>query len=109
MLCYDGCLDTAPDIEFGRDAHEARSTGLHQILENAICHRFMEGTFLPVRPDVELKRPELDAALVRYVLDVQRSKVGLSCLRTEAGEFGNPNPDRIIPWRHRIIEYFELL
>lgn len=69
----------------------------------------MEGAFLSVGPDIELERFEFDAALVRHVLDVQGSKVGLSCLRAEAREFGNLNPDRIIPLRGRIIENFELL
>lgn len=102
-------VDAATNVELRRKAHEAGRAALHQIRKDAIGHRFMEGTLLAIGPNVKLKRFELEAALVGHVLNVQGSKVRLSGLRTETREFGNPDANRIIPLRRRIVEDFELL
>lgn len=100
-------VDAAAYIEAALHPHEARAAGGDQIIQQAVCDRFVKGALIPERCDVELERFQLDALLVRDVIQINGGEVGLSGLRTQAGEFGNFDMDRVVAVRLRIAEGFD--
>src|SRR5205085_3612729 len=65
-------------------------------VEDAVRHRLVESAFVAIEPDVELQRFQLDAQLVRNVVEHQRREVRLSGHRTDAGELRNLHVDPVI-------------
>ena len=75
-------------LELALDARAPRRDRGHQVVEDAVGDRLVEGALVAVRPEVELPRLELDAELVGHVLDADGGEVGLAGLGAQAGELG---------------------
>ena len=107
MLGDDCRIDAAADIEFRRQPHEARREQLHQVIENSVCHSFVERAFVAERPDIKFQRFQFDARICWNVLEEHCGEVGLTCLRTETGELRQPHPNRVVALRIRIRKRLE--
>jgi hypothetical protein len=71
--------------------------GTDQVIQNTVGNGFMEGPFIAVGPEVELEGFKLHTEFVRDIADLDRGKIWLPCLGTEAGELRAVEPDFIVP------------
>ena len=108
MRDHDRRRDAAAHPEFAVHRELARRDRLHEVIANLIRHRFVKRAFVAVAPQVELQALELDAQLVRHVVDGDRGKIRLPGHRTQAGELGAVENDVVIALPLRIRERIEL-
>jgi hypothetical protein len=102
-------MDSAAHVEIADYRHGPRMTGLNQIIENAIDDGFVEGSFFPKRPEIELEGFELDTQLIRHVANPDGRKVRLPGARADARELRAFHADFVIPFRSRIRKGLQLL
>src|SRR5262249_11160600 len=93
VLGDDVGVDAAAHVPYTGQAHAARPGRGDQVVEDAVGHGLVEGALVAVAPDVELERLELDAGLVRHVLQVQGGEVGLAGHGADTGELGHAHAD----------------
>ncbi len=101
--------DAAAHVPLGRDAHEAGRQCAHEVVQDFVGHGFVEFAFVAEAPGVELEALELDAELVRNIVDHQHGKVRLAGHRAQAGEFWHLDMDLEIPPGAGIGEGVEIL
>src|SRR5262249_34429868 len=94
--------DAAAHRELADDLHAARPDRGHQVVEDPVGHRLVEGALVPVAPKIELERLELHAELVRNVVDPDRREVGLPGERAGARELRAIEPDLVVALGPRI-------
>src|SRR5580698_8191481 len=102
MLHDDGGVDSAANVEFGHQTHEARRRCANQLAQDLVGHRLVKGAPVAERPDVQLQRFQLDAALIGDVFELESREVRLTGLRTQAGEFREGHPDGVVAFRRGI-------
>ena len=93
----DDRVDPASDEEVANNLHEARMAGSHEVVEDLVRHRLVEGAFVPVRPEIELEALELHAERVGNVPDPDRREIRLAGPRTEARELGALEGNLVVP------------
>ena len=98
----DDRLDAAAHREVPHDLDPARRRRGHEIVQDPVGHVLVEGPFVPVRPDVELDRLELEQVPVRHVADSNRGEVGLAGAGAHARELGDLEADLVVAVRVRI-------
>src|SRR6056297_563787 len=108
MLDHHLRVDTAADVEIRRQPQEAGVRGSHQILQDPVGDRLVEGALVTERPHVELQGFQFDAADIGNVLEVQRGEVRLAGLRAQAGELRHRDTDGIIAARIGVLERLQL-
>ena len=101
-------VDTTANVELGSQPHEMRITGGNKIIKYLICHGFVKGAFVPVRPDVEFEGFQFDTAFIGDVFEVQCGKVRLPRFLSNTGELRRIDAYSIVAARLRIIEGFKL-
>jgi hypothetical protein len=105
---YHCGVDAAAHVELGAQPHETGFGGAHQISENFVGHRFMEGPLVTKRPDVHLQRLQLHTTLIRHIFQGHLREIGLPGLRAKTGELGNRDADRVVSFRAGIVEGFQI-
>ena len=108
MLGNDVCINSATHVPARRDSGEARLDGSDDFVEYVVGDFFVECADVSEAPHEHFERFQLDARLVRDVLDREVREVRLARERTVAGELWNLNVDQIIPSCMRIGERVEL-
>jgi hypothetical protein len=108
VLGDDGGVDAAAHVEVRGQPHEAWLGDFDQVIQDAIGHRLVKGTFVTERPDVEFERLQFHTALIRHVFELERGEIGLTGLGTQAGELRHVDADGVIPRGHGVIEGFEV-
>ncbi len=93
----DRCVDSAANVEFGRQADKPWAEQGVQIVEYFIRDRFVKSASIAETPKIEFQGLELDAVSVGYVFKIQGREVWLAGFRAQASKFGDPNTDRVIP------------
>ena len=92
----DDCADTAADVKVAFDLKLPRIDGRDNIVGDAIGDCFVERTFVPIGPEVELEALELNAELIWYIRDLYVSKVWLSGFGAETCELWAVKEDLVI-------------
>src|ERR1700752_1852683 len=92
----NGGEDPAAHVEARREAQVPRLDRGVQVIGDLVRHGFVKGAAVAERPDVELERFELDAAPVRYVLEIERREVRLSGARAQAGDLREMHADGVV-------------
>src|SRR5581483_10912677 len=95
-------LNAAAHRENSFDAQAPRLKSAHQVVEDSIGHRLVERALAAKRPQVQLERLELDAALLGDVADADGGEVGLTRHRAHAGELGALEADLVVALRARV-------
>src|SRR3989304_2215921 len=101
-------LDAAAHVEVAHYLDPARLGGGGKVVQDPVGDVLMEGPLVPVRPDVELERLELDQVLVGDVADAEGGEVGLAGAGAEAGKLGDGDVDFVVAVRVRVGDDFEL-
>lgn len=101
-------IDTATDVEFRGQTHEAWFDGRDQIGKHLVGDRFVERPLVPIGPDIEFQRFEFDAEGFGHVFQGEFGEIRLACLRAETGEFRYANTNRVIAFRLRIGKGFQI-
>ena len=76
----------------------------HEIVQNAVGYRFIEGALIPIRSKIKLERLAFDAETVRHVIDVDSGKIWLACDWTNGSEIVRFKMNPIIAARRGISE-----
>ena len=97
-----GKRDSAAGGEFRGHDHFARGAGFDEIVENAVCHRFIERALVAIRREIKFERFAFDAEAVGHVIDIDSSKIGLTSYRTNGSEIVCLKMNSVISPRSRI-------
>src|SRR5262249_1046712 len=84
------------------------TAGCHEVIEQAVDHRFVEDPLVAVALEGELERLQFDAQIPGGVGAGDVAQVRLARLRTLAGELGANDLDGVIAARIGVGEGFEL-
>src|SRR5439155_6092350 len=95
-------LDPAAHVEVPDHLDPARLGGRHEVVQNPVRHVLVERALVPVRPEVELERLELDQVLVGHVADADRREIGLAGPGAGTGELRHRHRDLVVPLRVRV-------
>ncbi len=104
----DGGMDAAAHEELAGHLHPPRLAGGHQVVQNLVDHRLVERPLIPVRPQIQLERLQLDTLVIGHVMDFDMGEIRLAGARTQAGELRALHIDLVIPVRVRVEEHFQL-
>jgi len=107
MLGHDVGVNPAAYVPPGRYSGEAGRNGHDDLVEHVVGDSFVEGADIAEAPHEHLERLQLDAGLVRDVLNGEVRKIGLAGERAVAGELGNLDVNQIVPARMRVREAVE--
>ena len=99
--------DSAPRGELRGYDRLAWRTRFHEIVQNAVRYRFVEGTLIPIRREIKLKRLAFDAQTIRDVIDVYPAKIRLAGDWTNRSEIIRFEMYPIIPTRGGIWKSLE--
>src|SRR5205807_5356738 len=92
-------VDAAPDEPVGANGHAPGGHGLDQVVEDAVGDVLVEGALVPVAPQVELQRLELDDGRAWDIGDGDGGEVGLTRHGTHAGELRGLAAHLVVPPR----------
>lgn len=102
-------VDATAHIEHGGEAHIARLGSFDQFVEDLVGYGFVEAAFVAEAPEVHLQCLQFHAGFVGNVFQIQRAKIRLAGLGTEAGELGHAHANGEIALRGGVGEGFERL
>lgn len=108
VVCNDRGENAAAHVEFCRETQITRFQGCNQVIDNPVCHRFVESVLVAERPDIELEAFKFDTLLVRNIIQNQGREIGLSGFGTQTGKLGNLHMDMVVPFLSRIGEGFQV-
>ena len=80
MFSFNGNANSTPDIENASDFAPVWIQHFNQVIQDLVDYVLMECAFVAVRPQVKFKRFRFDHFLVRYILDMDFSKIWLAGL-----------------------------
>ena len=107
ILRTNGESDSATRRELrGHDCLPWRAC-IHEIVKDVVGYRFIEGAFIPIRSEIELKRLAFNTATIGDIIDVDPGKVRLSCDWTNGGEIVRFEMNVVIPPGRRIWKRLE--
>jgi len=107
MFGHDSGVDSSAHVELGRQARESGTHAGCQIVQDLVGNGFVEGAGVPIRPDIEFERFQLDTEGIWHIIEGQRREIRLPGLGAQAGEFRDANSDRVVAQGIRIREEFE--
>ena len=93
---YDG-LDATAHIELDYDLSPPRFRSSYKIIEDSVRKMFVEDANGTKGMEVKLKRFELYAEGIRFIIDDDIRKIGHARLRTDAGELIRFKVNCVIP------------
>ncbi len=96
--CDDG-VDAAAHKKISEDFHKPGLDCAHQIVQDLVGHRLVEGSFIAEGPEIEFQGFEFHTQFIRDVSDLDGRKVRLACFGAQTGEFRAVEPDLVIPVR----------
>ena len=70
--------DAAARGKLRRHDRFARRAGAHEIVEDAVRDRFVEGALVAIGGEIKLERFAFDAKTIRHVVDVDPGEIGLA-------------------------------
>jgi len=73
-----------------------RRAGLHEIVENAVRNRFIEGALAPIRGKIKFERLAFNAQTIRHIIDVDSGEVCLPGHRTKRGKIIGLKMDAVV-------------
>jgi hypothetical protein len=97
----------ASDIELGYQPNEPRRGGGNQVTEYFVGHCFVKCAAIAERPNVKFQGFQFHTALIRDIFELQGGKIRLTGFWTQAAEFRNSHPDRVVPFGRRVCKDFE--
>jgi hypothetical protein len=97
ILGTNGESDSAPRRELRGHDCLARRACFHEIIQNAVRDRFIEGALIPIRSKIKLERFAFDAKTVGHVIDVDPGKIWLTRDWTNRSEIVGFKVNPIIP------------
>ena len=100
-------MDTPAYEKVRLDRHVSGLGRFDQIVQDTVGDGFMERTFIPVAPEIELETFQFHAEFVGHITNTDRRKVRLTGLGTKACEFRALHLNVIIPSRTGIFEDLE--
>jgi len=100
-------VDAATHKPFGGDAHETGLAGLGQVGQDVVGDFFVESAVIAVAPHIHLQAFELNALLVRDVVNREVRKVGLAGEGAKAGELWDLELDDVVALRCRVVKHVE--
>ena len=109
MGSSDCGVNSSAHKEIPDDLHEPGLDGDDQVVQNAVGDCLMEGPFITVGPQIEFEGFQFHAEFFGDVSDLDRGKIRLAGLGTEAGKLGAVKPDLVIPVRLGVWEGIKLL
>jgi hypothetical protein len=107
ILGTDGECDSAACGESCGNDGLARRARFDEIVQNAICNRFVKRALVSIRSEIKLERFAFHAEIVRNVIDVDPSEIGLARDRTNGREIVCFKVDPVIAVRRRIRKSLE--
>ena len=99
--------DSATWKEFSPYFNIFRLHQLYQIIHDNVHAVLMEIAVIAETEKIQFQRFALDHALIWHVGNIYRRKVGLSCDRAKAGEFGTVELDEVVSVRVLVRESFK--
>ena len=94
--------DSAARGELRGDDYLARGAGFDEIVEDAVCDRFVECTLVTIGGEIEFQRLALDTKAIGNVIDIDPGKIGLTGYGTNGSEIICFEMDAVISLRSRI-------
>ena len=77
----------------------ARRACSHEIVQNAVRDRFIEGTLMPIGSKIKFERFAFDTEPIGYVIDIDPGKIRLARDRTNGSEVIRFKMNPVIPAR----------
>src|SRR3954454_15375377 len=93
----DGGVDAAPHQPVRLHGEPAWCDGGDEVVGDAVGDVLVEGALLPVAPQVQLQRLELDDGLAGHIADDHRGEVRLTGHGADAGELRRLAPHLVVP------------
>jgi len=100
----DGQRDSAAGGELRCHDCLAWRACVDEIVQNAVCYRFIEGALIVIRGKIKLERLAFDTETVRHVVDIDPGEIWLACDWTKRSEIVRFKVNPIIAPRRRIRE-----
>ena len=97
VVGFDDSVNTAAYVKITFDVKSARLHRSNEIVENLVRDGLVVGPFVPVGPQIKLKRFELHAVLVGDIANTNGGEVGLSRYGTDTGELRTLHANFVIP------------
>lgn len=97
MLGGDDAVNAAADAPRRLHHHPLRATASYHVVENAIGDVLVENALVTKALQIDLETLQLDAFLISHVGNSQGCEIGLTGLRTHAGELMDVMFNKIIP------------
>ena len=99
--------DSATRGELRSHDGSTRGTGFHKIVEDAVCHRFIERALATIRCEIKFERLAFDAETVGHVIDIDPRKIGLTSDGANRSEIICFKVNTVISFRSRIRKCFQ--
>jgi hypothetical protein len=107
ILCAHSERDSTACGELrGHDCLAGRAC-FHEVVQNSVRDRFVEGALVPIGSKIKLERFAFDAQTIRHVIDVDPGKIGLTRDWANRSEIVRFEMNSVIPARRGIWESFE--
>ena len=90
------CIYTTTNIELTGNSYESWCRGFHQIIQYLIRDRFVKGTLVAIRPDIQLQGFELDALHIGHIFEEDIGEIRLSGQRAQTSELRQIDTDGVI-------------
>ncbi len=74
----------------------------YEIVQDAVCDRFIEGALIPIRSQIKLERLAFDTEAVWHVIDIDPREIRLAGNRTNRSEIIRFKMYPVIPTRRGI-------
>lgn len=107
ILSSNGQRDSAASGELRGDDRFARRAGFYEIVQDAVCDRFVKCALVTIGSEIKFQRLALDAETVGHVIDIDPGKIGLACDRTNGSEIVGFKMNTIIALRSGIWKSLE--
>src|ERR1700736_1127249 len=101
-------LDVAAHVEVSDDLAILWREQRNDVAEDEVHNVLVKDVAVAERVDVELEGAQFDATRAGHVAHVQHREIGKTRARTQAGELGNRELDRVVTLRRAIVEGLEL-
>jgi hypothetical protein len=99
--------DPATNVPVADDLHPTRVDGRYNVVEDSVRDVLVEGSLVPVRPEIEFEGLEFDTQFVGDVFDDELCEIGLAREWAEAGELRSLEGDGVVTAGVRIWEGVE--
>ena len=99
ILGTNGECDSAARGELRSHDHLPRRARFHEVVQDAVGDRLVEGTLIPIRGKIKFERFAFDAEPIRHVIDVYPGKIWLACDWADRSEIVGFKMNPVVPTR----------